>query len=250
LKNGSIYSTSGKKKDERLSQFLSDQISSGEKVVLKPITGVGGKEVYILSYNGENFIIDGDEYNDEELLNYITSDSWFLISEYVHQANYSKEIYSNSVNTVRIITAWDEEREEPFVIDAIHRFGTEQSGTVDNWDKGGLSVGIELESGRLLKATRRPKNDPELEWFNSHPNTGSKIEGVTIPNWELIVEGCLRMANELHYTPMIGWDIVITEDEFKVLEGNSRPSIGMMQVHKPLLLEERVRQFYNRHNVI
>ena len=55
------------------------------------------------------------------------------------------------------------------------------------------------------------------------------------------------MANNLAMVPYMGWDVVITEAGFKVLEINSLPGINLIQFFKPLLAEERIRRFYVRH---
>jgi len=47
--------------------------------------------------------------------------------------------------------------------------------------------------------------------------------------------------------PYMGWDVVITEAGFKVLEINSLPGISLVQFFKPLLDEERIRKFYTMH---
>jgi hypothetical protein len=43
---------------------------------------------------------------------------------------------------------------------------------------------------------------------------------------------------------------VVTEDGFRILEGNKYPDVHILQVHRPLLADDRIRAFYRRHGVI
>lgn len=44
--------------------------------------------------------------------------------------------------------------------------------------------------------------------------------------------------------------MVTPPDEFQIIEANSFTDVHAMQVHEPLLRDGRVRQFYERHDVI
>jgi D-alanine-D-alanine ligase-like ATP-grasp enzyme len=46
--------------------------------------------------------------------------------------------------------------------------------------------------------------------------------------------------------PYIGWDIVVTENNFVVIEGNTKPGIESMQILAPLLEKERNREIMRR----
>ena len=60
----------------------------------------------------------------------------------------------------------------------------------------------------------------------------------------------IEIAERLSYIPYIGWDLVVTgEGEFVIIEANNNSS-AVIQIHKPLLRDERTRQFYERHGVI
>jgi hypothetical protein len=54
----------------------------------------------------------------------------------------------------------------------------------------------------------------------------------------------------LPYIPYIGWDIIVQEEGFKIIEGNNHPGLDTLQAHRPLLKDPRVRKFYKAHGVI
>ena len=132
---------------------------------------------------------------------------------------------------------------------AVHRFGTSLSKPVDNWTQGGLSSSIDLKTGELGKAVSYPFSGT-LDFQENHPETKTRISGVVVPRWKAIKAKILGMAKSLPFIPYIGWDIVVTEDSFKVIEGNNHSSIDLFQVHCPLLKNRKIKEFYQQKGVL
>ena len=44
----------------------------------------------------------------------------------------------------------------------------------------------------------------------------------------------------------VGWDIVMTPDSWTYLEANHIPALALFQLHRPVLLDPRLRTYYNR----
>ena len=133
----------------------------------------------------------------------------------------------------------------------MHRIGTDASAPVDNWEKGGLSCGIDIDSGKLLEGAPKPTS-AEIEWVSTHPDTGAQIKGITIPNGQRLCESVCNIASFFDQIPIIAWDIVVTDGgPFKILEANgSKPGIETLQMHKPLLKDEKNRRFLKEHGVL
>ena len=45
----------------------------------------------------------------------------------------------------------------------------------------------------------------------------------------------------------LGWDVVVTADGIRLLEGNANTGMNVLQVHGPLLSDPRIRRFYESH---
>ncbi|WP_331234220.1 sugar-transfer associated ATP-grasp domain-containing protein [Natronorarus salvus] len=243
---GKAYTKDLVLKNEDAEDWLRRKLKVHGKIVIKPENGNGGVGVYVLVWNGSDVSITGGPETIGDLMSKI-GDSVYIAVEFVEQADYAASIYPDSVNTIRLITLWDYDLDEPYVADAIHRFGNDGSAPVDNWDSGGLSVGVDLDSGTLLQAVRFPESTV-VEWYREHPNTGAEIEGIKIPQWDRICTACCEMAETFWYVPMNAWDIVLSHGNIKVIEGNSRPTIEMMQVHRPFLADKRTRRFFEYHD--
>lgn len=230
--------------------WITERLHEEGALMLKPWRGSGGMGVARCSYDDGIYQIDGEEYAQSDFESTIGALDGHLVSEVVEQADYADELFSDAANTLRVLTMYDDETDEPFVAAAAHRIGTQQSAPVDNFTNGGLATGIDRETGRLTAGFQFPFSG-SLDWHETHPDTGIQITNTQIPGWATIREQLLAMAATFSHTPYIGWDLVVTgEGTFTVIEGNNAPNIRFFQVHGPLLNDPRVRQFYEHHGIV
>lgn len=167
----------------------------------------------------------------------------------IRQHEYADTICPYSANTIRVLTAWDYDRQDIFIAAAMHRFGFSRAARVDNWSQGGLAVGIDLESGRLGTGIRKPTVDASRARYKAHPETGAQIEGVLIPRFAEMCADLLRVARRFPRR-YVGWDIVMTPENWTYLEANSVPALSLFQFHRPVLLDPRLRTYYTREGVM
>lgn len=247
IRRGRVAGLDGKNLTQDPNVWLQARVAEHGQVVCKPVDGLRGNDILVISEREGTTLVNGDPASGS-LADRFSGQETYLVMEFVKQADYSRVLFPDAVNTIRLITVWDYERGQPFVLGAIQRIGMPASAPVDNCDKGGLSADIDIETGTLSRATQCP-DTPSLTWYEEHPTTGAQITGESIPQWDTIRSEVCDMARELGYIPLIAWDIVPTDDGFCILEGNSRPSIVMMQIHGPLLTDERARAFFDHHNV-
>ncbi len=220
-------------------------------LVVKPIRDGGGHGVLILEQGASGYRLNRQEVPWSEIEERLGGLDDCLVSDFVRQAAYAERIYPGSPNTIRILTMHDPGGGGPFLAAAAHRFGSDRSRPVDNWTQGGLSARIDLETGTLGSAAIRSAADGgAIEWVAAHPDTGARIEGSRIANWTPLREGVLTLARSTPFLPYVAWDVLATESGFEILEGNKFSALNVLQVHKPLLRDERVRAFYAAHGIV
>ena len=218
------------------------------RLVLKPQKGGGGRGILVVGSDNGNIILNNERVSDEAFLSVVKGLTHYLICEFVHQHHYASSIFPHTPNSMRIVTMWDDGAGGPFIAGAVHRFGSTATIPVDNFSQGGASAKVNLQTGRLEKLAR--VIDDKLVFGEKHPETGEMVEGVTIPHWETVTSGILNLSKTLKFVPLIGWDVIVTEKSFKILEANSYPDVDILQTHMVILDDPRVRTFYRNRGVI
>jgi len=218
------------------------------KIVIKPAFGKQGMGIFFCEKTGDDLLVNGNKKTFGDLKNILSNLHNYMVVEFCQQSNFLERIYPHSANTMRILTMYPE-NESPFIADAILRIGTKKSGSMDNLSKGGLTASINTKTGELGEAAEYLSSG-ETRWHEVHPDTKSKIKGVTIPKWINFKNKFMSMITELPEFKYVGWDILMTgDDDYVIIEGNSTPMVTCLQVHKPLLKNPKVRKFYRDNGV-
>jgi len=228
--------------------WLRHRLAGGGRLVLKRVSGGGGSGILMLGSDEAGPVLNRERLGWDELWTRVEGLEDYIATTFVLQAPYAAAIAPGSTNTIRVLTIVDEDG-APGIATAVHRFGTARSWPVDNWTQGGLSVAIDLETGRLGRGAVFPRAG-ELEWETHHPETGAAIAGTIVPGWAEVRAGILALAERLPFLPYVGWDVIVTDGGFTVLEGNHYSDVNLLQVHGPLLREPRVRKFYRQQGVL
>ena len=226
-----------------------DLLARRRKLVLKGVRGQEGSDTTILEDRGGELLLKGSPMKRDTAKRYIAARPPQILTEYVEQAAYSRDIFPGSANSIRMLTMVELDTQEPFLARALHRFGTATSLGIDSVARGGVRATVDVETGRLgpgLAVT--PQGRPET--IESHPDTGARITGVQVTGWNEAVERVLALARAHRYLPYVGWDVVITRDGIRILEGNSNSGLDGLQHYAPLLSDPRVRRFYRSRGVI
>ena len=152
----------------------------------------------------------------DELLKTFTTTN-YIIQERIVQHPELNKLCSTAVNTIRLVTLIAP-NEEIIVVRAGLRIGREGS-CVDNCAKGGIFVGIDLNTGKLMK--KGIIKPPQGKIVYQHPENGVVFEGFEIPFFKEAVEMAKELHSKLYRIHSVGWDIAITPDGPTFIEGNS-----------------------------
>lgn len=244
---GRPHDFAGRRSSELL-DTLADWSEGEQGLVFRPHWSGGGEGVFFVDRRGGRWSINGHPAEPDDLRQVVGNLDRYLVTRRLEQARYAREIFPRTANTLRVLTLRDDAG--PFVAAAVHRFGSSHSFPVDNFHqgRGGLCAAMDRESGVMGKAaTTDPTGRPVLH--THHPETGAPIEGVQVTHYHEAIAGLLRLCEALPEARSVGWDVLITEDGYSVLEGNSPPSMSVWQVHQPLRADPRIARFLAAHGV-
>lgn len=242
IKTGDLYTTQGYKINI---EDISDFFKGNETIIIKPIDGAGGKNVYKVKNNNGKVYIDETISSITKLKELIKKQDNSIVCSFIIQHKYSSNIFPKSTNTIRVITIKDTTTNKYIIPCAVHRFGNNESIPVDNACRGGFISNIDIDTGKLGVA----KSLISTEVHEIHPDTQSSIKGVTIYNWDIVKTKLVDVASKFPYLYFIAWDVVITDAGFEIIEANASTDINLFQIWNGMR-GSKLGEFYKFHKVL
>lgn len=192
------------------------------KAVFKVVDGSCGNGVFVANIRDGKIEAEGKVYTPEQMIDRLEGRR-YLLQDLVIQHPALQVFSTKCVNTIRIITIQGKSGKIS-VFSAFLRVGTDAESFVDNRAKGGLAIGIDLESGKLMKYGLPHATYGVM--VESHPISGVVFDGYQLPYWKETVD--LVCAAHLQFSQLqsIGWDVAIQERGPVLIEGNDDWEIG------------------------
>lgn len=193
-----------------------------KKLVFKPNAGTHGDGFYKLEFFEDKFFINNKCVEEQDVIEILCNQkSTYVVTEYLEMHSYLKNIYPNSVNTIRIMVL-NRNCDDPKIVQSYMRVGTSNTGVTDNIAYGGIAVYVDQDTGYCYKAGLLI--DHKYHDVDRHPDTGELLEGY-LPNWDIVKKGIIDIARCIPQIEYMGYDIAITEIGFKILEINIHQDI-------------------------
>ena len=214
-----------------------EMIASHGEFALKPSRGSGGNGILVVTGRSRDMYrkVDGWLLSREEVgyhLSNLISGMYSLggqpdkaLIEYrVHFDPLFEAISYQGVPDIRVIVFLG------VPVMSMVRLPTRMSGGKANLHQGAIGVGIDMAAGTTLTAVWRNAI------IDEHPDTGNPVTGITIPNWEKLLN-IAAQCNALTGLGYIGVDLVLDKTKGPlVLEMNARPGLNIQIANRSGLL--------------
>lgn len=141
------------------------------------------------------------------------SSGQFIIEELLNQKGFLHKVNPCSVNTIRVNTLFDHVEAE--VLCAFLRTGRKGSIT-DNLHSGGILWPINLHNGEIMFGVQA---DGRI--VDTHPDSNIQLSGKKLEGFYEALQICLEAQKRIPEVPQVGWDVVISEEDIYLIEGNS-----------------------------
>lgn len=202
-----------------------------EYFVIKPNKGSRGRGILVLKKKSANTwqTFGGTIYTKHSLQNHMleilegkysmsgVSDK-ALVEECLFQHKEIEKITTDGLCDIRVIAF------NMVPVMAMVRVPTAESDGKANMDLGGIGVGIDLGTGRTIRATKYDKPVKNL------PN-GTVAKGIQIPFWDEILHAVSKIQ-QVSGVGFLGIDMVITTTGVKIIEMNARPGLKIQIANK------------------
>lgn len=192
------------------------------KIVMKPSEGSHGNGFLKLEYIRGQYYVNNDCITAHKLKEKIEDlGTFYNVTEFIELNSMLKEIYDGATYTVRMMVI-NKSGLEPWLANAYLRIATKSTGLTDNISDGGICARIDMETGEIFQPEKIVNH--VIRPCSVHPDSGTEIKG-KIPNWEKVKEGVKEVSNYIAQLEYLGFDIVITEESFKILEINTHQDL-------------------------
>ena len=217
---------------------------------LKPAQGTGGEGIEVIVARTRNAYkkANGQLINDEQLQHHVSNilNGLFSLGGHEDKAIIEYRVKFDPVFDAISFQGVPDVRIIVFLgvpVMAMLRLPTQMSGGKANLHQGALGVGIDLATGRTLRAV----------WKNTiihdHPDTHQPVHDFSIPHWDALLMIAAKCAT-LTGLGYIGVDIVL--DRVKgplLLEMNARPGLSI-QIANNTGLEHRLEFIKNNGSLL
>lgn len=203
-------------------------------VVIKPRFGRRGTGVRLV-------------HSEDEIQSTLADTDEAIIQERVDNHPYSKQIFPDSLNTIRVLTLRDPTTRTPFVGAATHRFGTSATGWIDGHAAGGAIANVDIQDGTMSALVVRSGRGRAR--VTDHPETRRRVAGLIVPHWQEAKALAIKAMDMLPPSVQIGWDIAITPTGPLIIEANGHPELAFMQAHGPFQFPP-TRSFFEYHGML
>ena len=192
------------------------------RCVFKVVDGTFGNDVFAVRFENGTLIAEHQSYTPEAFMERLGKRR-FIVQELIVQHPALQAFQTGCVNTIRTITVRGKSGKIS-VFAAFLRVSTDTESFVDNRAKGGLAVGVDLESGKLMKY-----GFPHARFgtkYDVHPLSGIVFDGYQLPFWKETMELVCWAHRQFFALQSIGWDVALTPEGPVFLEGNDSWEIG------------------------
>ena len=192
------------------------------KLFLKPAGGQGGFGIFVLKYEGNSLLVNGEK---NDLIDFIQKlpNTTFILQKGIVQSQQMMDINPSSVNTLRVVV--QKEGDLMKMKTCIIRMGR-KGREVDNSAQGGVSVKVDTQTGQVAPTATAEHGGGVM---SCHPDTGRSFGDITINNWPDLKTQIEAIGTKLIDFKNIALDIAVTDEGPKLLEFNFRYGIEHQQ---------------------
>lgn len=187
-----------------------------ERLFIKPIEGTEGKGIRILDCASTSINQIREMFESLKGTNCI-------IEKAVLQ-HPQMEFNTKAVNTIRVLSIMDKATQEVTVFKTVIRIGNKDA-LVDNYHQGGCVYDIDINSGRICSSGISISGETKV----FHHGTDICMLGYQIPNWDMVIDSCMKAHKLLPSCRYIAWDVAILNEGVELIEGNHRGDYDMIE---------------------
>ncbi len=166
----------------------------------------------------------------------------YLFQELLRPHPELEKVIGPRLATIRLIVLLEEGG--PAILHALCKLPVGANPADNFWRPGNLLAALDGD-GRLTRVVQG--TGPEQRELESHPDTGGRLQGLSLPDWPALTALALQAATAFPGLRMQAWDIAPTDHGPVLVEVNIGGDFNLPQLaHRAGLMDDRFRAFLHR----
>jgi hypothetical protein len=167
------------------------------------------------------------------------------VEEVLEQHEEMNRINPHVLNSIRIVTILCLDGSAEILAAMLKSNPT--NGVQDNFSRGGIVVGIDLDTGKLKKwgVMRYPQG----RMLTEHPLTRTEFLDFQIPHWDEVKDLAKRAQGVFDQVKSVGWDIAVTPRGPVIIEGNQDWGTNGIKAANGGLLTEKNKALFAQYGI-
>ena len=133
---------------------------------------------------------------------------------------------SAAVSTVRVVTV--NRTDQPEVLYTAWKLPSPTAMSDNFWQAGSLIALVAPKTGEVLQV--RFASGPDTQWPEVHPVSGCQIKGITLPDWQSVLDLAIAAHAIVPDNGVLGWDIALTPQGPLIIECNENTGHALYQL--------------------
>jgi glutathione synthase/RimK-type ligase-like ATP-grasp enzyme len=236
----------------RSREELAHHLRSGARFpfVAKPIFGMWGKDVWaVRDYDAQRdrlVLVNGTDIEIEAFIDAFDHRlrRGILLQELLRPHADVADLCGERICSVRMVSLID--AAGPRLISTLWKIAAGDNMADNYWGPGNLVAPIESATGRVGRPFTGLGRD--IRHYDQHPDTGRRLTGAALPDWQAAVKLCIDATATLPGIPMQAWDVALTLRGPVLLEVNVNGGMRLPQLTRQGgLYTDEMREFLAAH---
>lgn len=198
----------------------------------KPVTGIHSVGVTsVTAYDAEGDALVQSNGDRVTVDRYVETLTGFFADGYILQDRLEphpdvRRLCGDRVTTVRLMVLLGDDG--PSILHALWKIPAGGNIADNYWRDGNLLAALDAGSGQVLRVTQGFGVDEKS--IEAHPDTGQKLVGVTLPDWDRITGHCLACATSIPGLRLQSWDVAVCPQGPVMVEVNTGGDFNLPQI--------------------
>ncbi len=197
-------------------QDFTEFISRHKSFIYKPLAEHSGRGIEL---------VQSSDIKPEEFFSEALSKGAFVVEELIIQGEEAARMHKECINSFRVVTFV--QGNDVNIIGITWRIGVGKS-VMDNAGAGGIYACVDPETGTVMTDARNYRGDH----YAVHPDSGVKISGFKLPDWDEALSFIRKMATHRPGTTLISWDIAYSTKGWCMVEANDNGDWSIIQSNR------------------